>query len=240
MRRVNITGGNLTLMDYCTAGPQFASGGFIANSRTGFVINGSQQQFLVRDSSIGGWSNGVWNQVFAGVQGAPAQDFGTEPPSAGVYTTLETNPAKREKPFLYLDAYGSYRVFVPAAATNTSGTTWGTGPEPGRSLPLSSFYLAKPSDSVQTINNQLARGRNLLFTPGVYDIDRTIRIKRADTVVLGLGVATLTAARGAVPVSVGGRQGRDDRGIDDRRRPGELAGAHGDRLSARPRPRRCQ
>ena len=63
MRRVNITGGNLTLMDYCT-GPSFASGGFIADSQTGFIINGSQQQFLVRNSSIGGWSNAVWNQVF--------------------------------------------------------------------------------------------------------------------------------------------------------------------------------
>ena len=72
MRRVNVTGGNLTLMDYCTAGPQYASGGFIADSRTGFVINGSQQQFLVRNSSIGGWSNGVWNQVFSGVAGRAA------------------------------------------------------------------------------------------------------------------------------------------------------------------------
>ena len=65
MRRVKINGGNLTLLDYCTAGPQYASGGFISDSQTGFVINGSQQQFLVRDSSIGGWSNGVWNQVFS-------------------------------------------------------------------------------------------------------------------------------------------------------------------------------
>jgi hypothetical protein len=79
MRRVNVTGGNLTLMDYCTAGPQYASGGFIADSQTGFVINGSQQQFLVRDSSIGGWSNGVWNQVFSGVVGAPPQSFSTTP-----------------------------------------------------------------------------------------------------------------------------------------------------------------
>src|SRR6202043_386078 len=31
MRRVHITGGNLTLMDYCTS-PSFASGGFIADS----------------------------------------------------------------------------------------------------------------------------------------------------------------------------------------------------------------
>ena len=42
MRRVKITGGNLTLMDYCT-GPSFASGGFIADSAFsgGVVINGS-------------------------------------------------------------------------------------------------------------------------------------------------------------------------------------------------------
>ena len=32
MRRLDVAGGNLSLMDYCTAGPQFASGGFIADS----------------------------------------------------------------------------------------------------------------------------------------------------------------------------------------------------------------
>ncbi len=26
---------------------------------------------------------------------------------------------------------------------------------------------------------QLARGKNLIFTPGVYDIDETIKVKRA-------------------------------------------------------------
>jgi len=197
MRRVNITGGNLTLMDYCTAGPQFASGGFIADSKTGFVINGSQQQFLVRDSSIGGWSNAVWNQVFAGVTGAPAQTF-PDPP----YTTLATNPLSREKPFLYLDARQRYQVFVPAAAADTAGTTWENGQTPGRTIPLSRFYIARPGDSAKTIDKQLARGKHLLFTPGVYDIDRTLRVKRADTVVLGLGLATLTAIDGATPMTV--------------------------------------
>ena len=71
MRRVNVTGANVSLMDYCTAGPQYASGGFIADSTLPFVVSGSQQQFLVRNGSVAGWSNSVWNQVFAGVQGAP-------------------------------------------------------------------------------------------------------------------------------------------------------------------------
>ena len=42
MRRLSIAGGTLSLMDYCTAGPQFASGGFIADSRLPSVINGSR------------------------------------------------------------------------------------------------------------------------------------------------------------------------------------------------------
>ena len=50
MRRVNING-NLTLMDYCTNGPQWASGGFIADSKTDIrhqrfaaAVPGAQQQ----------------------------------------------------------------------------------------------------------------------------------------------------------------------------------------------------
>lgn len=208
MRRVNITGGSLTLMDFCTGGPQYASGGFIADSRTGPVTNGSQQQFLVRDSTIGEWSNAVWNQVFAGVEGAPEQTF-PDPP----YTTLPTNPVSVEKPYLYLDARKGYQVFVPKARTDSSGTTWEDGPTPGRAIPLRDFFVATPGDSARTINRELARGKHLLLTPGVYAIDRTLEIKRANTVVLGLGIATLTAVDGVVPVRVADVRGVDVAGI---------------------------
>jgi len=198
MRRVNIVGGNLTLMDYCTAGPQFASGGFIADSRTGFVINGSQQQYLVRNSQIGGWSNGVWNQVFSGVQGAPSTSYPSPP-----YTTLDATPVSRERPFLYVDDAGTWQVRVPSATADSSGVSWANGQTPGRSVPLSDFYVARPSDSVTTINSQLARGKHLLLTPGVYDVDRSITVRRADTVVIAMGLASLTARGGAVPLVIG-------------------------------------
>ena len=198
MRRLNITGANLSLMDYCTAGPQFASGGFIADSSLPFVINGSQQQWLIRNSRIGGWSNAVWNQVFAGVEGAPSDLAFPNPP----YTTLATTPVSREKPYLFQDEQGEYAVRVPSAHTDTSGTSWGLAMTAGRTIPLGDFFVAKPSDSVQTINNQLARGKNLLLTPGVYDVGLSIAVKRADTVVLGLGHATLTAVDGAIPLTV--------------------------------------
>lgn len=198
LRRLNITGGDLSLMDYCTAGPQFASGGFIADSRLPSIINGSQQQWLTRNSEIGGWSNGVWNQVFAGVVGAPDDATFPDPP----YTTLDTTPVSREKPYLFLDAHGRYQVRVPSADRNTRGITWAGGMTPGRTLPLSDFFIANPDDSVRVINTQLARGKHLLLTPGVYDIGRSLEVRRPNTVVLGIGHATLTAVNGATPLEV--------------------------------------
>ena len=202
MRRVHVNG-FATLMDYCT-GPSYASGGFIADSEFSgsTVVNGSQQQYLVRNSNLDGWSNGVWNQVFAGVQGAPAQSFPNPP-----YTTLDANPESREKPFLYVDANNRFNVYVPAVQLNSAGTTWANGQTAGRSIAIKDFFIARPGDSEQTINNALARGMNLIFTPGVYDIDRTIKVKRPDTVVLGLGLATLTAQDGAIPMTVDDEDG---------------------------------
>jgi hypothetical protein len=198
LRRVVVTGATMSLMDYCTAGPQFASGGFIADSRPGAVLNGSQQQWLTRNSQIDSWSNGVWNAVFAGVAGAPDDSTFPVPP----YTTLATTPVSRERPYLWLDSAGRYNVRVPSAKRDTSGVTWAGGPTAGRTIPLRDFFVARPTDSVRTINRELARGRHLLLTPGVYDVDTSIAVKRARTVVLGLGHATLTAVRGAVPLTV--------------------------------------
>jgi hypothetical protein len=214
MRRVHVNGFT-TLMDYCT-GPSFASGGFIADSLfdNGTIVNGSQQQFIVRNSELDGWTNGVWNQVFAGDVGAPAQCFPAQSSCGGnPYTTLATTPASRERPYLYVDGAGAYQVFVPAAQRDSAGDTWSKGPTPGRSIPLSDFFVATPSDPIDKINSALAQGRNLLLTPGVYDVDKTIKVKRADAVVLGLGMATLSAVDGAVALSVADVPGVDIAGL---------------------------
>src|SRR5215469_2244963 len=191
MRRVDVKDFT-TFMPYCE-NPNFASGGFVADSDLeGGALNGSQQQFYVRNSNLGGWTNYVWNQVFSGDKGAPGQDFG----NGHAYTTLAQTPVSREKPYLYLDGAGAWNVFVPSPQTNSAGTTWANGHTPGTSIPLSQFFIATPSDSVAAINNALDQGLNLLLTPGVYNLDSPIKVKRADTVVLGLGMATLTATNG--------------------------------------------
>jgi hypothetical protein len=202
MRRVHVNG-LTTLMDYCTS-PSFASGGFIADSEFdgSTVVNGSQQQWLVRNSKLDGWTNGVWNQVFSGVVGAPAQHFPPDATNKNPYTTLATSPVTREAPYLYVDANGHYWVFVPSVQSNSMGTTWGGGSVAGSSISIDDFFVAKPTDSVQKINSALAQGRNLLLTPGIYNLDRTIQVKRPDTVVLGLGFPTLVPNNGVVAMSV--------------------------------------
>jgi len=197
MRRVHCDG-EVSLMDYCSS-PSFASGGFIADSAfdNGIVVNGSQQQWVTRNSKVDLWTNAVWNQVFSGVIGAPAQSFPNPP-----FTTLATSPVTREAPFLYKDGDGGYQVFVPAVQHDSAGTTWGSGPSVGSSIPIERFFVATPASSVDAINRALRRGRDLILAPGIYHLDETIAVTRPDTVVLGLGFATLIPTRGNVAMRV--------------------------------------
>ncbi|QGZ52574.1 coagulation factor 5/8 type domain-containing protein [Streptomyces sp. QHH-9511] len=192
-RRMHVKGG----LNLAPNGYGWASGGYIADSKIdGQVGNYSQQQWYTRDSAIGGWSNSVWNQVFSGVEGAPATSF-PEPR----YTTLNTTPISREKPFLYLDG-NEYKVFAPAKRTDARGVSWANGTPQGESIPLSRFYVVKPGATAATINAALAQGLHLLFTPGVYHVDRTINVDRANTIVLGLGLATIIPDNGVTAMRV--------------------------------------
>ncbi|MFE0193809.1 coagulation factor 5/8 type domain-containing protein [Streptomyces sp. NPDC058989] len=176
----------------------WSSGGLLADTKVdGQVRSGSQQQWLSRNTEWGGWSGANWNMVFVGAKNAPAGDFPTPP-----YTRVESTPVSREKPFLYVDDAGDYRVFVPALRKDSQGTSWSSGDPQGGSLPLGDFFVVKPGASAEQINTALDAGKHLLVTPGVYHLDRTLRITRPDTVVLGLGLATLIPDNGVTAVSV--------------------------------------
>ncbi|MEU4177843.1 coagulation factor 5/8 type domain-containing protein [Streptomyces sp. NPDC026589] len=193
-RRMHVKGG----LNLAPDGYGWASGGYIADSKIdGQVGPYSQQQWYTRDSSVGGWVNGVWNMTFSGVEGAPANSF-PEPP----YTTLDTTPISREKPFLYLDG-DDYKVFVPEKRVNARGVSWADGTPAGESIPLDQFYVVKEGADAATINAAVEQGLHLLFTPGVYHIDETITIDRADTVALGLGLATIIPDNGVTAIKVG-------------------------------------
>jgi hypothetical protein len=209
LRRVDVSGGTLSFMDYCTAGPQYASGGFVADSKLPSTTNGSQQQWLTRNSVVAGWSNAVWNQVFSGVQGAPDESGFPATP----YTTLAATPVSREKPYLFVDDKGAWNVRVPSTQRDSSGITWANGLTPGKTLPLSSFYVAKASDPDWLIEANLLLGRNLLLTPGVYNIGHSLDVLWPNQVVLGIGLATLTSVNGATPMKVANVPGTTVAGV---------------------------
>ena len=181
----------------------WASGGWMSDSLVdGQVDSGTQQQWISRNSEWGSWTGANWNMVFVGVEHAPAQSWPAPP-----YTTVAQTPVIREKPFLQVDAQGNYSVRVPALHTDAIGVTWHSGATPGRSIPLDRFYIAHPGDTAAAINAQLAKGRDLLLTPGIYDLAEPIRVEHADTIVLGLGFATLRPVRGTAAMITADRDG---------------------------------
>jgi hypothetical protein len=171
----------------------WASGGWMSDSLVdGNVDSGSQQQWISRNSEWGSWTGSNWNIVFVGVVAAPAGEWPAPP-----YTKVDRVPVVREKPFLGVDKKGNWSVHVPALRKDSKGIGWHDGSTPGQSIPLSRFYVARPEvDTARSLNAQLARGKDLLFTPGIYELDDALRVTRPNTVVMGLGFATLKPTHG--------------------------------------------
>jgi hypothetical protein len=105
-------------------------------------------------------------------------------------------------------------VVVPALRSESQGITWHDGTTPGRSVPLKNFYIARPSiDSAESMNAQLAKGKDLLLTPGIYELDAPVRVMRSNTVVLGLGFATLKPTRGTPAMVTAAKDGIEIAGL---------------------------
>ena len=204
-RRMHVRG-NLVLHQH----HGWASGGWMSDTLVdGNLDSGSQQQWISRDCEWKSWTGSNWNMVFVGVNNPPSGEW-PKPP----YTKVDKAPVVREKPFLEVDSKGKWFVRVPELRRDSSGITWHNGSTAGGLIPLDQFYLARPGkDSAASLNAQLSKGKHLLLTPGIYDLDEPIRVTRPDTVVLGLGFATLRPTRGTAAINVADVDGIDIAGI---------------------------
>ena len=191
----------------------WASGGFVSDIIvTGYMDPCSQQQWYTRNSNIGSWDDvaNVWpqghinNMVFSGVIGAPPPSFAlSDPRTVPDNTVVDTTPASREMPFIYVDSSMNYNVFVPTLRTNSLGISWGgSGFGPGYSLPISAFFIATPSSTLAQINQALASGQNLILTPGIYTYSGSINVTNPNTIVLGIGYADLVPQTGTPAITV--------------------------------------
>ncbi len=187
-RRMHVKGN----LDISASGGS-GSGGFIADSKIDGTINQWQQQWLSRNSQYGKWSSTGWNFVYVGNVNPPTGVWPNPP-----YTIIPKTPIIREKPFLFVDNNGNYSVMVPdLKKDSTLGMSWTNGNITGSVVPIDLFYIAHAStDNATTINAALDQGKNLLFTPGIYNLDASIKITRPQTIVLGIGMPSLCPVKG--------------------------------------------
>ncbi|MBE5957472.1 MAG: hypothetical protein E7254_01220 [Lachnospiraceae bacterium] len=185
----------------------WASGGYVADSYFEKAAGSySQQQYYYRNCYINDGAYGInWNKVIQGCTGNTVNTAGMDSLKGtngktdwgyNKATTIIDNTDKlREKPFLYFDETDDeYKVFVPSLKYNTSNVSWSfENMGDGISLRVSdSFYIANAKkDTADTINEQLKAGKNIIFSPGVYYVDKPLEVKYANTIVLGLGLATI-------------------------------------------------
>jgi len=129
--------------------------------------------------------------MFVGVPDAPEENWPEKP-----YTTIEKTPIVREKPFLATTDKGIV-VKMPVLKMNSSGPGWVNHVNDEKILDLSEFYIVNPgADNSESINSALKKGKNLLFTPGIYSMDKPLKVTRKNSVIMGLGMPSLVPLNG--------------------------------------------
>jgi len=186
MRRVHIKG-DIQLHDN-----GWASGGFLADSKIdGTVLAGSQQQWFSRNVDLGKWQGGSWNMMFVGVPNAPVDKWPDNP-----YTVIDKTPLIREKPYLVLKG-SDYSIQIPKLKKNSTGVSWINGGKDEYNMNIADFYIVKSNiDNSESMNAALKKGKNLIITPGIYHLDKSLKVTRPGTLIFGMGMPSLQSENG--------------------------------------------
>lgn len=151
---------------------------------------------------------GNWNMVFVGddVPNGSIKLDNNSPPEIKwpdkPFTVVPQTPVIREKPYLIFDN-GDYAVQVPGLISNAKGASWPNPTVKASTIPISQFYIAKAeTDNAETLNDALSEGYHLILTPGIYHLTKGLHIRYADTVILGLGMATLIPVNGTSAITI--------------------------------------
>ena len=186
----------------------WVSGGFTADCIFDAPVGSDgQQQWFTRNSLLrqgrGKFAEGAYNFVFTGVElgeQAAKETYVDSDWDNGGNVTFETyTPLVSEKPFLFMGDDGRYKVFRPAIRADSKGVSYtATSMGEGDVLDvLDSFLVAKPSTTAAEMNAALAKGKHLLLTPGIYLLDQPLTVSVPNTIVMGLGWATVVPPDGA-------------------------------------------
>jgi hypothetical protein len=198
LRRVHVTG-DLLLHDKSA----YASGGHLANSKVdGTLRAGGQQQFLIRNVELGkGASGGAWSMVYSGCSGkVPAASPGSDKKAA--ISVIPKPKVRMEKPYIAMKEDGmQFELRVPRVLRQSDVTV---GPLlNGEHEDVRDFgrvrVVRADSSTTQDIQDALDQGKDVVLAPGIFTLERTLKLRHPDQVLLGLGLATLVAPTDGSP-----------------------------------------
>jgi hypothetical protein len=181
-------------------GDAWVSGGVLANSVIeGPTDFGGQQQWLSRNVDFRGQvQGGAWSTVFVGCQGAVPEPFGgsTSRPSVSV----EEIPRVRvEKPYIAMDN-GQYNLRIPQLTTGQDAVGPDLTGENDKVRDFSRVKVARADrDDTSSMQMALDDGKDLVLSPGIYNLTTSLKVKYPDQVLLGIGLATLVAPTDGSP-----------------------------------------
>jgi len=109
-----------------------------------------------------------------------------------------------EKPYIIYEN-GRYYLMRPKAEWNKRSYTpnWNNSDR----IDFSNVYVANSSDSAATINAKLQQVDNLVLQPGIYFLEDSIKVTKNNTIILGMGLATLHPTNGTPAIEVGNYTG---------------------------------
>ena len=213
MRRVNING-NLSLMDYCTNGPQWASGGFIADSRTG------PSPTVRSNSSWCGTATSVPGRTVSGTRSSPGSRVHPRSRSRTRPTARRASPTPPWPPPRPAARSLTCTWMRPGTTTSSCraprrilGHHLGERPNAGADDPAHGFLSGTAVRFRGHHQRPACPGQESAPDPGRLrrrpdDRCQSSRHRRA-----GHGFATLTSVDGAVPLSIGDVKGVGVAGI---------------------------
>jgi len=182
-------------------GNGWVSGGYTADCHFESAAGSKhQQQWYTRNSLLnkgrGDFEEIKYNYCFQGVDFGPGVDMKTYQNNwdkGGNVTVIPSTPVIREKPFLFMDKDQRYKVFRPALKHNHKGISYSrTNMGDGDIIDLlKDFFIVKAGTTAEEMNKQLEAGKHLLITPGMYKLSEPLHITKPNTIVLGIGLATL-------------------------------------------------
>jgi hypothetical protein len=132
----------------------------------------------------------TWNYVFVGCNGAP--DSHCSNTGGSPDTTIESSHMIAEKPYIISDD-GWFKLMRPKYEQSKKGSSKANGWENADEIDFSKVYVASSADSASDINEKLSHGLHIVFQPGIYDLEETLVVEKPNTVLLGIGIATLVA-----------------------------------------------